>query len=216
MVTDPADPEMGAPAMVRVAASSTVMAEASVMVGALMRKESIWEVTWVVPVRVMVGGVRVSVVYSAVAAEAMVGAVPAARVRADIPEVVVLVSKVKYAFVPSVILKALLAALLAERRMLPVVEFPSCNVCAFVVPRTPVPVSVVALFPELAEILAVGVPEPIMLRTANLAEVVAVAPSKRSSVILNGDKAPEFLCQKLIVPPLLNHERVPEPLVESR
>ena len=63
--------------------------------------------------------------------------------------------------------------------------------------------------------VAVGVP-PAILISPNLAEVVLVAPSKISSVILNGDKAPEFLCQKLIVPADATHERVPEPSVVSR
>jgi len=64
------------------------------MVGALNKIESIWEVTWVLPVKVMVGGVVVKVVYSALEAEAIVGAVPAAKVKAETPERVFLVSKV--------------------------------------------------------------------------------------------------------------------------
>lgn len=45
-----------------------------------------------------------------------------------------------------------------------------------------------------AEAEAVGVP-PAMFITANLAELVLVAPSKRSSVILVGMTAPDLLCQ---------------------
>ncbi len=54
--------------------------------------------------------------------------------------------------------------------------------------------------PELAEMDAVGVP-PAMFKTANLAEEEAVLPSRRSSVILKGERAPADLCQKLRVPP---------------
>ncbi len=70
----------------------------------------------------------------------------------------------------------------------PVVEFPSVKVCMFVVPKTPVPVSVVALLPELALIVAVGVPPAIFMK-AIFAEDVLVAPSKMSSVIFVGLKA---------------------------
>lgn len=62
--------------------------------GALSKIESIWEVTWVVPVKVTVGGVAVKVVNSALEAEAIVGAVPAAKVKAETPDKVVLVSMV--------------------------------------------------------------------------------------------------------------------------
>jgi hypothetical protein len=43
----------------------------------------------------------------------------------------------------------------------------------------------VAIFPELAEILAVGVPE-LTFKTANLAEAVDVPPINRSKVLLIG------------------------------
>ena len=87
--------------------------------------------------------------------------------------------------------------------MFPVVEFPRVKVCAFVVPKTPVPVRVVALFPELAEIVAVGVPES-TLRTANLAEVVAWPPIRRSRVEFTGYKAPLVESHQLVVDPIAN------------
>jgi hypothetical protein len=88
---------------------------------------------------------------------------------------------------------AVVPAELNER--FPVVLPPKVRVCILVVAKFPSPVKKTALFPELAEIEAVGVPVPIMLRTANLAEAVLVAPSKRSSVIFVGARAPLALCQ---------------------
>jgi len=79
-------------------------------------------------------------------------------------------------------------------RIFPVEEFPMVSVCMLVVPKTPRPESVVALFPEFAEIEAVGVP-PATLIKANLELAVAVDPNNRSSPRLVGERAPLFLCQ---------------------
>ena len=78
--------------------------------------------------------------------------------------------------------------------MFPVVLFPIVSVCAFVVPKTPLPVSVVALLPFEAEIEAVGVP-PETLRTANLADWDEVPPMAKSNVELLGESRLEFNCQ---------------------
>jgi hypothetical protein len=69
--------------------------------------------------------------------------------------------------------------------MLPVDAPPRVRVCILVVPRFPRPVKKVALLPELAEILAVGVP-PATLVKANLAEEVPVPPKRISRVGLLG------------------------------
>src|SRR5258705_8958572 len=83
----------------------------------------------------------------------------------------------------------------AEKKLMsPVVELPSCRVWKFVVPSTPLPVRVVApvaASPE--EIVAVGVPAPVLLMKANLELLVAVPPRSRSSVMLRGERAPRFL-----------------------
>jgi len=63
-----------------------------------------------------------------------------------------------------------------------------------VVPIFPRPLIYVALLPELAEMEAVGVP-PATLRKANLADVVAVLPRRRSSVMNEGAIAPDALGQ---------------------
>src|SRR3989344_3504374 len=84
----------------------------------------------------------------------------------------------------------------------PVVEFPRVNVWALVVPNTPRPVRVVALLPELAEILAVGVPL-LTFRKANLEEAVEELPIKTSSVSLTGDKPPDNILHKDAPPPEL-------------
>ena len=76
-----------------------------------------------------------------------------------------------------------------KKLMLPVEPFPNWRVCALVVPRTPFPVREVALFPLLAEIVAVGVPE-LTLVNANLAEVVALDPRSRSWVVFLSKIAP--------------------------
>src|SRR6266568_106132 len=79
---------------------------------------------------------------------------------------------------------ALVSALALEKKlMLPVLTLPNWRVCLFVVPKTPVPVKKLALLPELAETLAVGTPE-LTLMKANLADVVALLPSKRSCVAI--------------------------------
>ena len=67
---------------------------------------------------------------------------------------------------------------------LPVVVPPTVKSAALVVARFPLPVKYVATG-TVPEILAVGVPvlTPV---NANLAEVVAVAPIKRSTVLLRG------------------------------
>ncbi|MND01688.1 hypothetical protein D3C83_207800 [compost metagenome] len=54
-----------------------------------------------------------------------------------------------------------------------------------VVPRFPAPVRNVLLFPEPAEIDAVGIPE-LTLRTANEAELVDWPPIAKSTVELRG------------------------------
>jgi len=54
-----------------------------------------------------------------------------------------------------------------------------------------------AAAPGFAEILAVGV-FPVTPVKANFALDVLVPPSNKSSVILNGDKAPAFSCQEVI------------------
>jgi hypothetical protein len=51
-----------------------------------------------------------------------------------------------------------------------------------VVPKIPVPVSVVALFPELADMVAVGVP-PATLITANFELAVDTPPRRRSKTV---------------------------------
>ena len=64
--------------------------------------------------------------------------------------------------------------------MFPVVALPRVKVWKLVVPSVPVAFNVVApVVPD--EILATGVPE-LTFRKANFAEVVALAPNKRSSV----------------------------------
>ena len=72
---------------------------------------------------------------------------------------------------------------LPERVTSPVVAPPKVRVCPLVVPKLPSPVRKVALFPELAEIEAVGVP-PATLRRPNLALAVEVPPSSKSCVVL--------------------------------
>lgn len=67
----------------------------------------------------------------------------------------------------------------------PVVPPPSVKFWKAVVPRFPVPVRKVALFPLAAEILAVGVPEEIP-STANFAEEEDVPPTNRSRVLFVG------------------------------
>jgi hypothetical protein len=69
--------------------------------------------------------------------------------------------------------------------MSPVLAPPKVRVCPLVAPRLPRPVKKVALFPEFAEIDAVGVPE-LTFRTANLAAAVDVPPMRRSTVELFG------------------------------
>jgi hypothetical protein len=72
-------------------------------------------------------------------------------------------------------------------------------------------------FPDID---AVGEPDPFIFMNANLAVVVAFEPSNKSSELVIGDKAPIFLCQKLlaavahedqlgVVPPIKHCEAVP-------
>jgi hypothetical protein len=69
----------------------------------------------------------------------------------------------------------------AARITLPVLALPNCNVCALVVPRVPLPVRYVALFPEFADMEAVGVvAAPVLLIKANRALLVAVPPKRTS------------------------------------
>src|SRR6185437_10134218 len=97
----------------------------------------------------------------------------------------------------SVKLPALVIALLALKKLtLPVV--PTVSDWPLVVPMVPVPVTNVAFPAVLAEIEAVGVP-PALLRKPNLAELVDVAPSNTSKVVLLVVIAPvPAACQKLV------------------
>src|SRR3989344_3721861 len=88
----------------------------------------------------------------------------------------------------------------SKRRRLPALRLIS-PVCAL--PRVSDCLAVVVILPsasktraraEEPEIEAVGVPEA-TLRKANLAEAVAVAPRRTSSVVKTGARAPLFLCQ---------------------
>src|SRR3989304_4137659 len=82
--------------------------------------------------------------------------------------------------------------------MFPVSPPPRVRVCLAVVAIVPCALRDNApLVP--AETEAVGVPEPVILITANLAEAVVEPPSKRSFVIWSGASAPFILCQKLRV-----------------
>src|SRR6185369_11779220 len=62
----------------------------------------------------------------------------------------------------------------------PVVAEPIVNVCSLVVPTLPAPSRTNAFAPLLAEIEAVGVPAPCILRTENRAESVEVPPTRIS------------------------------------
>ena len=64
-------------------------------------------------------------------------------------------------------------------------EFPIVRFCILVVCKIPVPVRYVELFPLFALMDAVGVPL-FTLITANLEELVAVPPIRRSTVELIG------------------------------
>src|SRR3989344_1404221 len=91
--------------------------------------------------------------------------------------------------------------------MFPVEVPPMVSVWALVVPRLPSPVRNVALFPEFAEIDAVGVPREVdpPSMNANLAVAVAVEPSIRSTVRFPGDRTGPFSCQKFVPPPPVGH-----------
>lgn len=82
----------------------------------------------------------------------------------------------------------------------PVVEPPSVKVCMLVVARFPAPVSKVALLLELAEIVAVGVPEPTLMN-ANFADEVDCPPIEKSTVELFAKSKPELWFQKASDPP---------------
>ena len=75
--------------------------------------------------------------------------------------------------------------LFGERTIFPVVFPPNVNVCPLVVWRLPNPVRYVAIFPEFAEILAVGVPLLTFMK-ANLAAAVETPPIPRSKVEFPG------------------------------
>ena|SRR3989344_1993525 len=62
----------------------------------------------------------------------------------------------------------------------PVDVVPRVKVCILVVDKVPVPVRYEALFPEFADIVAVGVPE-LIFKTPNLAEEEVAPPRRRSS-----------------------------------
>jgi len=81
----------------------------------------------------------------------------------------------------------------------PVVAPPRVRFCAFVVPRFPLPVRNVALFPVPA-IVAVGVPL-LTLITANFAAVVLVPPTAKSSVVLIGCRSPAVTFHQFVVSP---------------
>ena len=95
----------------------------------------------------------------------------------------------------------LVTLLPASITMSPVEEEPMVNVCPLVVPRVPVPVRVVAIFPLFPEIEAVGVPE-LTFRNANFAEAVdwEDAPIRRSTVALFGRRAPPVCVQYELSP----------------
>jgi len=93
---------------------------------------------------------------------------------------------------------------------LPVEALPSCSVCLLVVPRTPVAVSEVA--PVVPAIEAVGVP-PATLVKAKAAEVVALAPKRRSCVVFLSKIAPLALSNG---EPPLPTGRMPVTSVEAR
>lgn len=80
-------------------------------------------------------------------------------------------------------LSAPVIEVLLRSDMFPVVEPPRVNVCILVVANVPLPVMYRALFPEFAEMDAVGVPESTLMN-ANLADVVAIPPIRRSCVVL--------------------------------
>ena len=61
---------------------------------------------------------------------------------------------------------------------------------------TPSPVSESALPAVLPAIEAVGVPDPVLLRKANFAELVAFEPNRTSNVELAGEMAPWLSCQR--------------------
>ena len=93
----------------------------------------------------------------------------------------------------------------------PVFVSPRVRVCLAVVARVPVAVNDAP--PAVpAESDAVGVPE-LTLRTANLAEVEAVAPIKRSKVLLIGYKDPLVWFHQLVALPKAHdpHVGVPVP-----
>jgi hypothetical protein len=78
-----------------------------------------------------------------------------------------------------------------ESVTLPVEPEPKVKVCALVVPNTPIPERVVAIFPLFAEIDAVGVPL-LTLMNANFEDTVAFDPRRRSCVIFLSIIAPLF------------------------
>src|SRR5258706_6117927 len=85
--------------------------------------------------------------------------------------------------------------------MSPVEVFPRVRVWLLVVARSPFPwmyKAPVVARPALID--AVGIPAPMLLMKANLAEFVAVPPSNRSSVILSGERAPRFLWKYCAAP----------------
>ncbi len=74
---------------------------------------------------------------------------------------------------------------LFDNRIFPVLEEPRESVCLLVVASVPLPVIYRALFPLFADIVAVGVPPATLIRP-NLAEEVAVPPTRTSTVSLPG------------------------------
>ena len=95
--------------------------------------------------------------------------------------------------------------------ILPVLVVPSVNVCLFVVPIVPSPVSERALLP-VPEMEAVGVP-PATFKKPNLALVVAVEPSNRSSVVFLSKILP---LPSLKVDPPLATGKIPVTSEEAR
>src|SRR5260221_631921 len=80
----------------------------------------------------------------------------------------------------------------------PVLLPPSVRLCALVVPRLPSPVKKVVLLDRFPEREAVGTPDATFSK-ANFAALVEVPPSRRSSVILRGLKAPLFLWNSWVI-----------------
>jgi len=98
------------------------------------------------------------------------------------------------------------ALALEKKLMLPVEALPNWRVCLLLVPRMPLELNDVE--PVEPEAEAVGLP-PATLVKANFAEVVAVDPSKRSSVVFRSKIVPLLVFSLNGDPPLATG-RIPE------